>query len=345
MTDTFLSPEGERAWTYLRRHLDRSRAFWLGFVLTADVRAAGVLRDRAGWNRRARTEPVLALVATSPTDLTAAVDRLTDAPAPSGLTWIEGVRIGDPDWEAAWGRLLQALNHQRDSLRSRLGGLVLVGPRSVQQQAQRLASDLWSVRDLVVDVPAGAPAGGLEPVLPDGPAATVDIRGLSLGDTDPGDALALLALPRSMLATTERSRVATEIAAARRSGDEQRAAVLMLALAEGYLTERDRAGAGDMLRQVLESAGADHETRPSALWSAVDLATEMGDIDTAAALAAEWVQTNASPTNSAPHSLLTALRMSCRSSPISTTIPRCGAERPRSRLGPPRCVRAEPTGP
>jgi uncharacterized membrane-anchored protein len=42
----FLTPEGERTWTWLRRHLDRANAFWLAFVLTDDLTAQRVLRER-----------------------------------------------------------------------------------------------------------------------------------------------------------------------------------------------------------------------------------------------------------------------------------------------------------
>ncbi|MGB8201371.1 MAG: hypothetical protein WCF33_17040, partial [Pseudonocardiaceae bacterium] len=48
----FLTPEGERAWTWLRRHLDRANAFWLAVILTDDLTAQRVLRERMRANRR-----------------------------------------------------------------------------------------------------------------------------------------------------------------------------------------------------------------------------------------------------------------------------------------------------
>ena len=292
MTGDFLSAEGERAWTYLRRHLDRSRSFWLGVILTEDVRAAGLLRERTQWNRRARAEPFLSLVAPGPSELESFGDRLeTEAPGPPGVTWVQGIAVADREWDAAWGRLLQGLNHRRDSLRSRLGGLVLVMPHSVKELAQRTAADLWSVRDLLVDLPTSAPAP-VEVLAPAEPGAGVRIgvEGQSLGEGVADEAVRLLALPRSALATTERSRVTAAISAATAVGNDQQAAVLLLALAEGYLAERDRAGARDVLDRVLATESVEHETRVSSLWSAVDLAMEMGDLESAWRHADTWAR-------------------------------------------------------
>jgi tetratricopeptide (TPR) repeat protein len=289
--ERFLSVEGERAWTYLRRHLDRSEAFWLGFVLTADVRAADLLRERTSWNRRARAEPLLAIVADRPADLDLIPDRLDlEAPLPAGCTWIQGTGLGQ-DWADAWGRLLQALNHRRDSLRDRLGGLVLVGPPTLKEQAQRTAADLWSVRDLLTEVHVVRPDTEAAPVVLERlEQSSVDVSGLSLGDSDVPEAVALLAMEPSRLATTERRRTVDAIAAAHRQGDTQAAAVLSLALANGYLAERDRAGARDWVETVVKDERVDDDTRIRAYDSAVRLTQELGDLPSAERHARDWLK-------------------------------------------------------
>ena len=299
----FLSPEGEKAWTYLRRHLDRSRSFWLGFLLTEDVTAARVLRDRAGWNRRLRAQRFAAFTPESPQELAGLIDRLdAEAPEPPGCAWVEAIHVADPRWDEAWGQLLQALNHRRDSLRGRLGGLVLAAPRPTKAAAQRLSSDLWSVRDLVLDLPVGTVlAGGRTPVeAPAGaparePAGPRSVGGLSLGDeaTDSAaadEAVALLALAPDRLATTDRQRVVAAVAAARDHGDDQLAGVLLLALAGGYVEERDGAGARDLVRQVLALHRIDPPTRLRALRLGRDLAMMVADTEEAARLAGEGLE-------------------------------------------------------
>jgi tetratricopeptide (TPR) repeat protein len=296
----FLPPEGEKAWTFLRRHLDRSRAFWLGFLLTEDLRAARVLRERAGFNRKLRAERFVTFLPETADELAGLLDRLeAEAPGPPGCAWVEAIHVADRRWDEAWERLLQALNHRRDSLRDRLGGLVLAAPRSTKSAAQRLSSDLWSVRDLVLDLPVGvagavrtpAEAPGSPPV-PE-PAVARAVEGLRLGNDDVEDdvdavgeeaveeAVALLALPPSRLATTERERTVAAIAAARQRGDDQLAGVLLLGLADGYVEERDWAGAHDLVQQVLALTGIDPPTRLRALELGIDVAMTVGDPDEA----------------------------------------------------------------
>ncbi len=148
----------EEAWVRLRRHLDRADAFWLGFVFTGDPTASDVLAERAAWNRRARALPFLRFHPTQPSELATIVDQLeTEAPGPEGCTWVDAVHVGDDllrggSWSAEWITLLQQLNHRRDTLRRRLGGLVLVAPPVTKPDAIRFSSDLWSVRDFLSEL-------------------------------------------------------------------------------------------------------------------------------------------------------------------------------------------------
>ncbi|MGH3833548.1 MAG: hypothetical protein ACRDRS_24455, partial [Pseudonocardiaceae bacterium] len=144
----FLSPEGERAWTWLRRHLDRADAFWLAFILTDDLTAQRVLRERVRANRRLRAHPLTVLQPATPTELAGLLDELEErGAAPPGCTWVSASQLADDEWLAAWRVFLLACNHRRDVLRARLGGLVIAAPPAVKVVAQRESPDLWSVRD------------------------------------------------------------------------------------------------------------------------------------------------------------------------------------------------------
>jgi hypothetical protein len=125
----FLTPEGERAWTWLRRHLDRANAFWLAFILTDDLTAQGVLRERVRANRRLHPHPLTILQPATPAELAKLLDELeARGAAPHGCTWVAAPQMADDEWLAAWRVFLLAMNHRRDVLRARLGGLVIPAP-------------------------------------------------------------------------------------------------------------------------------------------------------------------------------------------------------------------------
>ncbi|MGH3868637.1 MAG: hypothetical protein ACRDQ4_21460, partial [Pseudonocardiaceae bacterium] len=85
----FLTPEGERAWTWLRRHLDRANAFWLAVILTDDLAAQRVLRERVRANRRLHAHPLTILQPATPAELAKLLDELeARSAAPPGCTWV-----------------------------------------------------------------------------------------------------------------------------------------------------------------------------------------------------------------------------------------------------------------
>jgi tetratricopeptide (TPR) repeat protein len=296
----FLSPAGEQAWVRLRRHLDRASRFWLAFVLTDDPVAADVLRERAEGNRRLRAEPVVTLRPRTPDEFAAMVASFERRAAqPPGCTIVTPPRATTAEWLQVWRELLYLLNHRRDLLRRRLGGIVLVAPPAVKAIAQRETTDLWSVVDLLVELPA-PPAGAVGHRLSE-PAAgaadttdsRLDVAGLDLGDvTDKlaDEAAVLLALPREDLATAARARVTGAIGTAHAAGANQLAAVLLLAQADGYRLAGDFSGALGLLRVALQLDGVDDPARIRLVDSAAELAAAMGDLVAAAGYATESVE-------------------------------------------------------
>ena len=80
-----------------------------------------------------------------------------------GLVWVEAVRDDDSPgsldepgpWTAAWDQLLLLLNERRDALLRHLeGGLMMVAPTAVKPRARVAAPDLWSIRAVVIELPA-----------------------------------------------------------------------------------------------------------------------------------------------------------------------------------------------
>ncbi len=161
-----LGPAGEAEWTRLRRHLELAQGFWLGFVFTPSPPAAAVLRERAELHLHSRRRTLALLRPGDPDGLRTVWHELhTVGSRQAGCVWVEAVRA-DPStqprgpWTSAWEALLLALNEQREILRRDLsGGLVLVTLPELEPRARELASDLWSIRSLVVDLPAVASEG------------------------------------------------------------------------------------------------------------------------------------------------------------------------------------------
>jgi tetratricopeptide (TPR) repeat protein len=76
-----------------------------------------------------------------------------------GCHWVEALHVdpgetGEGPWSEAWTRLIVLMNERRDALRRHLaGGLVLVAPPQMKQRFREMATDLWSVRALVIELP------------------------------------------------------------------------------------------------------------------------------------------------------------------------------------------------
>ncbi|MGH8898835.1 MAG: hypothetical protein ACRDZ4_17900 [Egibacteraceae bacterium] len=162
-----LGPAGEAEWARLRRHLELAQGFWLGFVFTPSPPAATVLRRRTERYLQGRARTLALFQPEAPDQLRTVWRELhTPASQQAGCMWVEAVRADSPTqplgpWTAAWEALFLALNEQRETLRRNLsGGLVLVGLPDLKPRARELASDLWSIRSLVVDVPGVAFVSG-----------------------------------------------------------------------------------------------------------------------------------------------------------------------------------------
>lgn len=300
----FLSPEGERAWTWLRRHLDRANAFWLAFILTDDLTAQRVLRERVRANRRLRAYPLTVLQPATPAELADLLDELeARGAAPPGCTWVAAPQVADDEWLAAWRTFLLAMNHRRDVLRARLGGLVIAAPPAVKVVAQRESPDLWSVRDLLVEL-AARPVATRRAEVPCSdvePHQLGSSRGLSYESGDAGlaeEAQVLLAMSAAELAGPSRERVSRAVHRAAERGEDQLAAVLLLAQSDGYNAAGDPAGALHLVQEGLTLEHVEPRTRERLLNSGAELAITSSELELAKRYATESValaQRRASP--------------------------------------------------
>ncbi|NJL26787.1 MAG: hypothetical protein HC897_02365 [Thermoanaerobaculia bacterium] len=56
-------------------------------------------------------------------------------------------------WETGWRKLVVLMNERRERLRRQVaGGLVLVAPRELKPIIREMASDLWSIRAIVLEL-------------------------------------------------------------------------------------------------------------------------------------------------------------------------------------------------
>ncbi|MGH3867098.1 MAG: tetratricopeptide repeat protein [Pseudonocardiaceae bacterium] len=200
-------------------------------------------------------------------------------------------QLADDEWLAAWRVFLLGMNHRRDVLRARLGGLVIAAPPAVKVVAQRESPDLWSVRDLLIELaprPMISSDRITEPIRSDEPRPASGARGLPYESDNAEltqEAQVLLAMPVAELAGPARERISRAV----HRGNEQLAAVLLLAQSDGYHAAGDPAGALNLVQEGLTLDDVEPRTRERLLDSGVELAVSVSELELARQYAAELV--------------------------------------------------------
>lgn len=153
------TPQAVQAAQRLERQVDWSEDFWLGYVFTIDANQADFIRLRAANRLEARGSTLKVIQPNSPAEL--GLEGII-AHADAGCVWVEAIREPDAQdgaWADAWMQLILRTNERREFLRSRLaGGLVLVMHPALKPDARAAGPDLWSIRSLVFELPAGTPS-------------------------------------------------------------------------------------------------------------------------------------------------------------------------------------------
>jgi tetratricopeptide (TPR) repeat protein len=166
---------------------------WVGFAFVDDPRALRRLQAAA---REALPEGDFDRVLTpqTPQQLRQALARVVDEPG-AALVWVTALHDEAPTtppgpWTEAWDWLLMRANERRQSLLQHVrGGLVLAMPRSGKARAREAAPDLWSVRAIVLEPDAEAPASAPSALLP---LLAWDGEGFALVTADDPAAIAAL---------------------------------------------------------------------------------------------------------------------------------------------------------
>ena len=285
-----LSRHGEEEWGRVRKLLDWAGSFWLSVLFVEDPVPVAELRERAVWNRRWVAAPVRVVLADSPEALAAEADALAEWPGPPGLTWVEGRLAAADGWVEAWTALLSAMNHRRDWLRARAGGIVLVVPDAYRPLVRQVASDLWSVRGPSPTVDASwrealAPAEELGERTITAPEPTR--RGspfVVAGEELDGDLARRAAI---LLAASEFDAHAADalVNDAERAGHPQLAAVVLNTMSRA-LRSRDPARAHAAAVRSASLPEVEEETRLESLAALVEDALTVGAVEEAAGPAA-----------------------------------------------------------
>ena len=167
--ETILDPAAEAEWQILRRQIELAAGFWLGFIFSPSPRPVAVLRRRVEQIYRLHASRVWLVRPSAPEELREILPRLLEPESvEAGCIWVEAIRLDastftdeEPGpWATAWDWTLMRTNEHREVLRRRMnGGLVYAAPPQWKPRARIAAPDLWSIRSLVLDLPASA--GGL----------------------------------------------------------------------------------------------------------------------------------------------------------------------------------------
>jgi tetratricopeptide (TPR) repeat protein len=145
------TPETVRAAARLRRHVEWSEGFWLGYVFTIAPPQAHVLQAELAQQLAGRGLVQRVLRPTTPEDLERSLTQVVEA-GHSGAVWLEAIRdrsFAAGEWTRAWTYLVARANERRELVRQRLsGGLVLVAHPDVKFELRAGGPDLWSIRSL-----------------------------------------------------------------------------------------------------------------------------------------------------------------------------------------------------
>ena len=172
--EAILDPAAEAEWQILRRQIELAAGFWLGFIFSPSPRPVAVLRRRAEQIYRLHASRVWLVRPSAPEELREILPRLLEPESvEAGCIWVEAIHLDaihldastftdekPGPWATAWDWTLMRTNEHREVLRRRLnGGLVYAAPPQWKPRARIAAPDLWSIRSLVLNLPASA--GGL----------------------------------------------------------------------------------------------------------------------------------------------------------------------------------------
>ncbi len=167
--EAVLDPAAEAEWQILRRQIELASGFWLGFIFCPSPRPVAVLRQRVEQIYRFHASQVRLLRPSEPEELREILPRLLEPESvEAGCVWVEAIHLDastftdeEPGpWATAWDWTLMRTNEHREVLRRRLNrGLVYAASPQWKPRARIAAPDLWSIRSLVLDLPASA--GGL----------------------------------------------------------------------------------------------------------------------------------------------------------------------------------------
>ncbi|WP_170205826.1 tetratricopeptide repeat protein, partial [Archangium gephyra] len=280
-----LGPEGEQDWLRLRRQVEWAEDFWLCFIFAPSPRATGILRQRTERLLRGQTRRLNRYEPSRPEELPAVLrELLTPEARDVGCHWIEALHLdsgAQPEgpWHRAWMELVVLMNERRDALRRHLrGGLVLVAPPRLKPYFRQMASDLWSVRAMDIELlPAAEPAEAREwpgverreavasgsevgGAIPDADFALAELRRIQSGNLKSYQALASV-LTRAMEGLLASGRVSEALEAARQAWERIRTRVqedplssagVLHALAMAEEAEGDFAAAAEHLEQAVE---------------------------------------------------------------------------------------------
>jgi len=307
LTEQFLGTQAEAEWQRLRRQIDLSPGFWLGFLFADSPRIAHVFASRLAAVYRSHARHVRTLRAETPDAIAQILEHLfaPDVRAADAI-WVAAVRDLSSDrrqaWAAAWQEFFLRLNERRDRLRRELsGGLILELPSRLKPDVRNAAPDLWSIRALVLE--PTAPAVQCEANRLPGPETRADRRPAPLSDLPDAVSATKRRLPESASSplddgVTARLREvegllvldqpakaierAVQTVALLRERDDQHPMLInaLSALARAEAADGDNAAALGHYCQVLQLAG-DSDNRELLWWldAAAEVARHVGRLD------------------------------------------------------------------
>ena len=180
-----LTPEGENTWLRLKKHIEWTEDFFIGFIFSRHPAVLHIFRERLAAIFHLRVTRLQFVLPDNPEELTGSLLGRLVKPhihdmAHSGPVWLDLSAKCNGEWHEAAIDFIARLNEHRETLRRSLGKpLILIFSTDIKEEIRGMAPDLWAIRAFSIDTSADLITNQEEPAPPPERAQRQPLRELN----------------------------------------------------------------------------------------------------------------------------------------------------------------------
>ena len=157
MTPISLTPQGEQVWLRIKKHIEWTDGFCIGFIFSEHPPVVTIYRERLIDIFRLRVTRLQFILPENPEELTEyilgrIIHPYSHETAHGGPVWIDLSARSETGWPEGRLNFIARLNEHREPMRKNLGKpLVLIFPLAEKAALRAMAPDLWAIRSFTID--------------------------------------------------------------------------------------------------------------------------------------------------------------------------------------------------